>query len=374
VRLIVDSVYIDLTLKSVVEHIHRMILEGALRARYADGALNIIVTLVKKSSFPPIDVAWVDGLLRSAAKGKMKDDMFVHFLRLRGTVKGGPFGGTVASEITVPEDALFKAIPRAIKICSGQEEEWEDEAMYGGLTAIVDIPRLGSYLPDVDFFETLSCAMRSHKPFHVRKAAFDVIQAAQNGWLRSATLRETLHAHDFPKQLHDIVRVADCDHRCAFLDMMEILSKGKKWHSYLRDNMDIWLPFRSEGRKQTACILANIGEISFPDVDVPDDSSLVGLVRDEWMRVPGRSAGDLTTDLLAPLAGVTKRLNELLFNETDRKAVFVVVEQVIPSLERRRDHGDERLGEDVRGLVNSLLETLRMPNRPRARHRPASWI
>jgi hypothetical protein len=77
--------------------------------------------------------------------------------------------------------------------------------MYGGLIAIRDIRQLGTCLPELTFLRTLAEAMEKNKPFSVRKAAYDVIQAAQDGWLRSTDLRQTLEDFDFPRQLHSVV-------------------------------------------------------------------------------------------------------------------------------------------------------------------------
>jgi hypothetical protein len=77
-------------------------------------------------------------------------------------------------------------------------------------------------------------------------------------------------------------------------------------------------------------------------------------VEDEWAGVPGRPATDLTADRLEPLVEVTMQFKELLFTESGRRAVLAAVEQVIPSLERRRDDGYEGPGEDIHGIVDAL--------------------
>ena len=68
---------------------------------------------------------------------------------------------------------------------------------------------------------------------------------------------------------------------------------------------------------------------------------------------------------------VTVQFKELLFSDGDRRAVLAVVEQVIPSLERRRDDGYEGPGDGVRGVVNALLGKLREPMQ--LTHPPAYW-
>ena len=43
-----------------------------------------------------------------------------------------------------------------------------------------------------------------------------------------------------------------------------------------------------------------------------------------------------------------------MFTESDRQAIFVVTEQVIPSLGKPRDDGYEEPGEDVCDMVNAF--------------------
>ena len=131
--------------------------------------------------------------------------------------------------------------------------------------------------------------------------------------------------------------------------------------------MDIWLPFHHEGRDQVLRILTTVGELLPPEHDGPNrpsfDKALEKVVEDEWAGVPGRLLMNLTTDRLEPLAEVTKQFKELLFTETNRREVLAAVERVIPSLEKRRDDDYEGPGEDIRGVVEDLLETLRTPVR-----------
>ena len=129
--------------------------------------------------------------------------------------------------------------------------------------------------------------------------------------------------------------------------------------------MDIWLPFRHEGPNQIIRIFTRVGELPPPEYDnsnpPPLDKLLGELVEGEWARVPGRPVEDLTADRLKQLAEVTKQFRELLFTESERKAVLSMVEEVVPSLERRRDSGYEGPGEDARGIIDDLLNTLRVP-------------
>ena len=267
-------------------------------------------------------------------------------------------------ETTAPEPTLFVKISQNVQTCSSQADGWEDEAVYGGLLAMRDIPQLGLYLPGSDFLDTLSEAMKKGKSFRVRKAAYDIILAAQKGWLKSAELRETLKHLEFPRQLHSVVlETGRSDQQRSFLGMMEILSEDRFWHPYLRGAMEIWFPFRHGGPKQVLQILTHVGELSLPAYGgsnpLPLDKFIEKLVEDEWAGVPGRRMMNLTADLLGPLAEVTKQLKELLFTEGGRKAVLAVVGHVIPSLEKRRDGVYNGPGEDVCRIVDDLLEKLR---------------
>ena len=380
----------------VVEHVHRIAVEGGRRRRYVRAALEIILTLVKKTTLPLVDAAWINELLGSAAVGRVDDEIFVLFLKLRASTKEeeppfgqdyvpvtnreadpGHLGVTVASEDPTPEYTLFSKISTNVQTCSEREGGWQDEAVYGGLIAIRDIHRLGTCLPKVNFLKTLSYAMEKsdategfdaaekNKPkFRVRKAAYNVIRAAQDGWLRSPALRHTLKEYDFPRKLYSVlIETGRADHQRSFLIMMETLSEDRQWHSYLRGAMDIWLPFRHEGPDQVIRILTSVGEIPFPESDGPYptlDTFLVKIVEEEWARVPGRPAMNLSPDLLGPLAEVTTQLKELLFTDSDRREVLAAVARVIPSLERRRDDDYGGPGEDIRGIIEGLLDVLRM--------------
>ena len=140
--------------------------------------------------------------------------------------------------------------------------------------------------------------------------------------------------------------------------------------------MEIWFPFRHEGPKQVLQILARVGELSLPAYDDSNPPSLdkfiEKLVEDEWAGIPGRLVMNLGADLLGPLAEVTKQLKDLLFTKDGRKAVLAVVGQVIPSLEKRRDGDYNGPGEDVRRIVDDLLEKLREQVQW-AKRRPTYW-
>jgi len=399
--LIGDSEYFESTFRIVVEYIHGMVLTRGRRHRYAKTALEILLTLVKETTFPLVDSLWVNRLLKSAVEGDMDDETFTLLLRLsaRRKEEDGAAdtetppnpgresdtdqrtrGGAAPPEVNHnPEHILFSKILRNVQTCIEGEGGWQDEAVYSGLIAIRDIPRLGSFLPGVEFLRTLSKAMEKEvdKPFRVRKAAYDVILVARGWWLRSAELRPTLEDIDFPRQLHSVVtETGRSDHQVLFLKMMEILSEERHWYPYLRKAMDIWLPFHHEGRDQILRILTTVGELLPPEHDGPNRLSLdkpwEKVVEDEWAGVPGRLPTDLTADRLAPLAEVTKRFRELFFTESNRKAVLAVVERVIPPLEKRRDDDYEGPGEDVRGVVDDLLVTLRTPMQSTSR-RSTYW-
>jgi len=128
--------------------------------------------------------------------------------------------------------------------------------------------------------------------------------------------------------------------------------------------MVIWVPFHHGGRGQVLRILTTVGQLLPPECDGsnhPLNKSLEKVLEGEWAGVPGCLLEDLTASRLEPLAEGTKRFKELFFTESNRKAVLATVERVIPSLERRRDDCYEGPGEDVRGIVDDLLETLWTP-------------
>ena len=390
--LIFDSDYFALTFKLVVEHTHGLVLSRGRRRRHAKTALDILHTLAKKAPFPLIDPAWIRELLKSAAGGNMDDETFTLFLRLSARRKEedagadmatphgqdhvgaqgcepGPQspGETIPPDTATPEHTLFIKIMQNVRTRSKLEGGWQDDAVYGGLIAMGDIPRLGSCLPDSDSLETLFKAMDRSQPFRVRKATYDVVLAARDGWLRSPGLRQTLEDLDFPRQLYSVVNETGrpCYQR-SFLKMMEILLDDGHWHSYLRGAMDIWLPFRHEAPRQVLRIIARIGKLPVPRYEHGSNPShfdrfLGKVVEDEWKGVPGRRVADLTADNLKPLAEITKQFKGVLFTETDRRAVLVAAESVIPALERRLDNGYEGPWEGVRRTVNDLLEVLRVP-------------
>ena len=384
--LIADSDYMVPTFKLVIEHIHGIILARGRRRRHTTTALEIIYTLVQKVPFPLVDTLWINGLLESASRGNMGDEAFALFLRLSARREEDDTGedhvhiqvqetdlqppsGTATQEITTPEYSLFIKILRNVRTCSEQGRGWWDEAVYGGLIAMGDIPRLGSCLPDSEALETLFKAMDRSQPFRVRKAAYDVVLATRDGWVGSVELRQTLQNLDFPRQLYRIANeTGRSDYQRSFLDMIEILLDDGHWHSYLREAMDIWLPLRHEAPHQILRIIARIGNLpvqGYENNSNPPslDRFLAKLVEDEWKRVPGRPVTDLTADRLKPLAEITKQFKERLFTEPDRRAVLVAVEPVIPTLGKHRVNGQEVPGEDVRRIINDLLEVLREPVR-----------
>ena len=397
------SDYFTPTFKLVVDHIHGIALAKGRRRRYVRTALEILVTLVKKTSFPLVDGAWINDLLKRAAWGKMDDESFTALLRFSALRKEDdaaidseiPFtqdydhiqrgeadplspGGTVRPDDPTPESTLLDLILRNVENCSAQKDGWQDDAVYGGLTAIRDIPGLRFYLHQAEFLETLSRAMekgettKGERPFRVRKAAYDLVLAARDGLLKSSDLRETLERIDFPKKLHSVVtETFRSDHQRSFLGMMEILSEDRNWHPYLRREMDIWLPLHREGPRHALQILTNVGELRRGDFDV--DKSLEKVLEDEWAAVPGRPPMELTADLLEPLAEVTKQFRALsFFTEGGRKGVLGVVERVIPGLEERRDSGYSGPGDDIRRIIDDLRQTLRVPMQSNSR-RSTYW-
>ena len=400
-----DSGYFVSTFKAVIEHIHGIVLAGGRRHRHAEKALEILVTLAEKTPLPLIDSAWITGLLRSAAGGGMDDKKFTLFMKLSarrkeeeavtdaktslsqehsdatgGTTGPAPHGGAVSSEIPITGGDLFCKIMHNVRTCV-KKDGWRDEAVYGGLIAIRDIPELGSCIPTAESLQTLSEAMEKEEGdnenlFRVRKAAHDVITVARDGWLKSAELRPVLEDLDIPRKLHSIVIEAGrSDHQCSFLEMVEILSEDRCWHPYLRKSMDIWLLPRHEGQDCVLRILNTVGELSIPGPDAsrpPLDRPLEKLVEDEWARVPGRPLQDITADRLKSLAEVTEQFKELLLTESDLGLVINAVENVIPHLENRRDYNYDGPGDDIRGIVIDLLGVLRSPVRSTKR-RSTLW-
>jgi hypothetical protein len=398
VELTGDSDYFADTFKSVVEYIHGISVKKGRRRRYAADALEIILTLVKKTSFLSVDATWIYDLLKEAAQGKIEHETLAGLFRLsahrkgddaaivleilreqdseqtppgqnpektqRGELSPQSPGGTVVRENTAPEYTLLRLVLQNVKTCDGWKDGWQDSAVYGGLITIRDIPGLESYLLEPEFFVTLSKAMeKGEKPFRVRKAAYDVVLVARDGWLRSADLRETLENLDLPRKLHDVViEIGRSDYQSSFLKMIKILSEDRYWYPYLRNAMEIWLPLHHEGPAHALRILTNVGELRLPGRgDDNVEKPLEKVLEDEWAAVPGRLPMDLTLDLLEPLAKVTEEFKKLSFTESDRRAVLAVVEQVIPSLEKRRDDGYDGPGDNIRCVINNLLTTLRGP-------------
>ena len=394
------SDYFVSTFKAVVEHIHGILLVRGRRRRHAEKALVVLFALAKKTTLPLVDAPWINELLKRAAVGNMDDEKFTLFMRLNARKKEEEAGADVEipfnqerihvqdgintfhglevitpSEIPTPDHILFDKIMRNICTCVEKESGWQDEAVYGGLIAMRDIPRLRSYLPEDDSLQMLSKAMeKESKPLRVRKAAYDVVLVARDGWLKSTALRPILESLDVPRKLHSIViETGRSDDQRSFLEMMEILSEDRYWHPYLRKAMDVWLPLRHEGPGHVLRILITVGELIIPGSEgskPPLDKPLEKLVEDEWAGVPGRLVMNLTADRLKPLAEITQQLKELSFTESGRRAVLGVVEKVIPSLERRREDGYNGPGEDICGIVNDLLEILRVPIQSTGR-RPA---
>ena len=389
-----DSDYVGQTFKLVVEYVHGLILTRSRRRRHTKTALEILLTLDRKTTLSLVDAPWVNELLRSASRGNMGDGMFTLFLRLSARRKEEDFvvdaespagqdhihtqpgeidpqspSGIVSPEIITPEHSLFIKILQNIQACGEKNNGWQDEAVYGGLITMKDIPRLGTFSPDSNSLGTLFKAMDWSRPFRVRKAAYDVVLVAREGWLRSAHLRPVLEERDFPRRLHSVVvETGRSDYERSFLMMMEILSEDRYWYSYLRGAMDIWLPFRHEGPDRVIRILAHVGELPHSEYDgSPLDQFLEQLVEKEWAAVPGRPLVDLTAYRLKPLAEITTQFKELLFTEIDRTAVLAVVEQVIPALERRRDEGYEGPEEGTRDMMGALIGILRVPTQSTSR-------
>ena len=382
----------------MVEHTCQIILSKGRRKHYAKEALETLLSLVKKTTLPFVDGAWIDDLLKRAAWTKMGDETFTVLLRLSAlrktdetvtgpeTTGGHDYdhvegnevdpGGIVTSENPTPEYALLDQVLRNVDICGAQADGWEDDAVYGGLITIRNLPGLGFCDPKADFIRTLSGAMEKDKPYRVRKAAYDVVLAVRNKWLKSADLRPTLEAVDFPRKLHSVVaETSRSDQQRSFLEMIEILSEDRYWHPYLRKAMDIWLPFHREGPYHALRTLCGVGELLLPEGDgYNTEKPLEKVMEEEWAAVPGRYLKDLTADRLGPLAEVTGQFKRLsFFSESDRKAVVAAVEQVVPSLERRNDQGYGGPDGELRKIIEDLLRVLREPVRSGSRRSSTFW-
>ena len=406
----------------MVEHICQIVFSEGRRKRYAKEALETLLSLIKKSVdavqnyeriFDPektawidgpkkagIDdllkgVAWIDNLLKRAARKHMDDETFTVLLRLNAlrrsdeaatgpeTTGGHDFDhfegneadpeGVVKWGDPTPEYALLDKVLRIVDIC-GAQDDWEDDAVYGGLIAIKDLPgpELGD--PKEEFIRTLAKAMekretegeefKKDKPFRVKKAAYDVVLSLRDRWLRSADLRQTFEAVDFPRKLHSVIaETFRSDYQRSFLEMIEILSEDRYWHPYLRKAMDIWLPLHRDGPDHALRTLRSVGEL-LPGGDRSNKKkSLEKVVEEEWEAVPGRSdLNNLTADRLGPLAEVTEQFKRLsVFSESGREAVLAAVEQVVPCLERRRDEGYGGPDDELRMIIEDLLRVLREP-------------
>ena len=395
VHLTGDSRYFASTFKEVAEHICNMVFSPGRRQRYAKTALEILLNLVKKSPFLFVDATWINDLLMRAAWKRMGDEAFIVLLRLSALRKkdeaatesettvghdsdhigadGADPGGVVTPGNQAPECTLLEQVFRIVDSCSAQEDGWEDDAVYGGLIAIKDLPGLRLCDPKEEFIRTLSRVMekretegeiKKDRPFRIRKAAYDVVVAVQDRWLRSGgDLRQTLEDVDFPRKLHSVVtETLRSDHQRSFLKMIEILSEDRNWHPYLRKAMDIWLPLHREGPHHALHTLCSVGELLQGRDDHNAEKPLEKVVEEEWTAVPGRHTTDLTADLFGPLAEVTEQFKRLsFFSEIDRKAVLAVVEQVAPSLERRRDEGYGGPDDEIRRIIEDLLRVLREP-------------
>jgi hypothetical protein len=264
VELTRDSDYFSLTLKSVVKHIHMIVKAKGHRHRFAQTALEILLVLVKKTPFPLVDAVWINDLLKRAAWEKMDDEIFTTLLKFNALRKGGdaaidpevPYGqdpnhihqdeadsqspgGTVRSENRTQEYTLLDLVLQKIKARGAEEGGWQDDAVYGGLITIRDIPGLRFRPPGDELLETLSKAMdgedqvkdmwgsrKVDRPFRIRTAAYDIVLAVRIEWLKSVDLRETLKRLDFPRKLHGVViENPRPDRQHSFLEMMEILSE-----------------------------------------------------------------------------------------------------------------------------------------------------
>ena len=387
----------------MVQHIHGIVLARSRRRRHTTKSLELLLSIAKHTTLPLVDTAWINRLLKEAVDRDMTDQQFTLFLRLSAkrkeedaTVTAGMPPGqdgihvrglgmdpqslerSLTTETPILDRALFNKIMGNIQTCVEIEDGWNDDAIYGGLIVIRDIRRLESSFLDNGALQTLYDAMDNDRSFRVRKAAYDVMLVTRDQWLGSTDLRHKLKDLDFLRQLHGVViEIARSDYQRSFLMMMGVLSEDTYWQPYLRSAMDIWLPFRHEGPAQALRILTNVGELLLPrrssSASPSPNESLEKWVEDEWAAVPARSVPDLVADRLKSLVEVTEQLMELTFDENDRRAVLAMVERVIPSLERRCDGDDKGPADEVRIIVNNLVEKLGSSPPPSARRRSTTY-
>ena len=389
VVLIRDSDYLAPTFKLVVEHVLGTALAGSRRYRHVAEALKILLTLVKLTTLPLVNATWIHELLKRAASSKISDEEFTLVLKLSAWRKeegaavntgvGDPpvqhfeadpqsLEKTATSEAPTSDDTLFRKVMEAIQTCS-----WQDEIVYGGLLAIRDVRQLGPSLFDDEILQTFHEATDDSKHLRVRQAAYDAVLVTQAQWLTSENLRQKLQDLGFFDHLHKVVvEIARSDYQRSFLTMMEVLSEDVNWHQYLREHMELWVPFRYEGAPQILHIIGKVGGLTLATPgdrgSPPIDDLLQRLMVKEWAAVPGRPLGGLTADRLKPLVKVTEGLKEVVFDDSCRSTVIATVEQVIPGLERRIYDGYEGPGKDVRDIIRDLLENLRLPFTRRSHH------
>ena len=382
--LIGGSDYLAPTFKLVVEHVLGTALARSRLFRHVPEALKILLTLVELTTLPLVNAAWIYELLKRAANNDIADEEFTLLLKLSAWRKeedtavntglGDPpvqhfeanplsLETTATSEAPTSDDTLFRKVMEAIQTCG-----WQDEIVYGGLLAIRDVRKLGPSLFDDEILQTFHEATDDSKPLRVRQAAYDAVLVTQAQWLTSENLRQKLQDPGFFDHLHKVVvGIARSDYQRSFLTMMEVLSEDVNWHPYLREHMDLWVPFRYEGGPQILHIIGKVGGLTFATPGDRGSSSidevLQKLVVEEWAAVPGRPVGDLTADRLRQLADVTGGFKELAFSDSCRKAVLATVEQVLPGLDLRREGGYAGPGDDVQDIINDLLKILRVPKR-----------
>ena len=153
------------------------------------------------------------------------------------------------------------------------------------------------------------------------------------------------------------MKTSSYDYQHPFLEMMEILSEYRDWHSYLREAMDIWLPLHHRGPTCVLHILCNVGGLLLPGSNGYDtEKPLWEVVKEEWMSVPGPGGPKELADRLGPLVEVTKQVKRRSFSESERQSVLAAVEQADLSLKNRQDYGGE-----LRKMIKGLLGILREP-------------
>ena len=147
--------------------------------------------------------------------------------------------------------------------------------------------------------------MSKGKPFHVRKAAYDITLVTQGRWLKSEGSRQKLEDLGFFRQLYSIVvQIARADYNRSFLKMMEVLPEeqvrtpisGKLW--------TLGYPSATRDQKMRSTSLQTL--TNWYGHNPPSLNGFLGKLEDEWTAIPGRPLHGLSANRLELLAEITR--------------------------------------------------------------------